>query len=147
MPALRFRVNICLNLLLKFSAFLRQTECCSRKSFFLNAHNFGTRSPTKVRRISKWPQEQGLSTDKNDLKRLGYPTFIRLFKIRLNNSSPYAACVFWCVSSVNKIAFMGHNTGGATLPISVTFLFLILLMPHRTNILSTRISRSTQYLG
>ena len=54
MPALWFRVNICLNLLLKFSAFLRQTECCS---------------------------------DKNDLKRLGYPTFIRLFKIRLNNSS------------------------------------------------------------
>ena len=28
---------------------------------FLNAYNFGTRGPTKVRRISKWPQEQGLS--------------------------------------------------------------------------------------
>jgi len=59
--------------------------------FFLNAYNFGTRSPTLVRRISKWPQEQGLSTssksDKNDLKRLGYPTFIRLFKIWFNNPS------------------------------------------------------------
>ena len=34
MPALRFRVKICLNLPLKFSVVLRQTECCSRKSFF-----------------------------------------------------------------------------------------------------------------
>ena len=34
MPALRFRVKICLNLPLKFSVVLRQTECFSRKSFF-----------------------------------------------------------------------------------------------------------------
>ena len=26
-----------------------------------------------------------VKSDKNDFKRLGYPTFIRLFKIRLNN--------------------------------------------------------------
>ena len=53
MPALRFMVKICLNLPLKFSEVLRLTDCCSRKSFFLNAYNFGTRGPTQVRRISK----------------------------------------------------------------------------------------------
>ena len=55
--------------------------------FFLNAYNFGTRGPTKVRRISKWPPEQGLSNihlkhqkqlllckaDKGDLRRLARP--------------------------------------------------------------------------
>ena len=34
MPALRFRVKICLNLPLKFSVVLRQTGCFLRKSFF-----------------------------------------------------------------------------------------------------------------
>ena len=30
-----------------------------------------------------------VKSDKNDLKRLGYPTFIRLFKIRLNNPNTH----------------------------------------------------------
>ena len=59
--------------------------------FVFNAYNSGNRGPTVLRRISKWPQEQGLSpckkSDKNDLKRLGHPTFIRLFKIRFHSSS------------------------------------------------------------
>ena len=75
MPALRFRVKICLNLALKFSLVLRQTECCSRKSFFKTL-------------ITLEPKVLHRSDDKNDLKRLGYPTFIRLSKIRLNSPNP-----------------------------------------------------------
>ena len=40
MLALRFRVKICLNLALKFSVVLRQTECCSRKSFLKSLITF-----------------------------------------------------------------------------------------------------------
>ena len=88
MPALRFRVKICLNLALKFSLVLRQTECCSRKSFFLN-----TLEPEVLQRSDASQNDHKskgylhVKSDKNDLKRLGYPTFIRLFKIRLNNPS------------------------------------------------------------
>ena len=44
MPALRFRVKICLNRPLTFSVVLRQTECL--EIFFKNAYNFGARGPT-----------------------------------------------------------------------------------------------------
>ena len=99
MPALRFRVKICLNLALKFSVVLRQTECCSRKSFF---KTLITLEPEVLHRSDASQNDhksKGYLPDKNVLKRLGYPTFIRLSKIRLNSPSLYSILNWLCENS------------------------------------------------
>ena len=44
----------------KCSSIKWASKCSEKKYFFLNIYNLGTVNPTEVRRISKWPQEQGL---------------------------------------------------------------------------------------
>ena len=40
----------------------KRSKFVAGDNFFLNAHNFGTESPTTIRHILNWPQEQGLSS-------------------------------------------------------------------------------------
>ena len=50
------------------------------------------KSPTEVRRISKWPQEQGLSIYSSHYYVLTGALRIRLFKIRLNSPNSDLLC-------------------------------------------------------
>ena len=55
-------MNLFQNLCMSQSAvkFSGRQNVARKKNIFSNIYNLGTVSPTEVRRISKWPHEQGL---------------------------------------------------------------------------------------
>ena len=99
---------------------LRQTERFSRKSFF---KTLITLEPEVLHRSDASQNDhksKGIIPVKNDLKRLGYPTFIRLSKIRLNSPNSHSQyppkvcmlgehkCNHTVSLAVDKVRKMGH---------------------------------------
>ena len=101
------------------------TGQCTKNSTFppLAMDTFQSRNTSSDPWTSMWgtPQRLKLPAAKKPWKLFPYIVIYR-HASTFAMVSIYAACVFWCVSSVNKRAFMGHHTG-ATLPISVIFCF------------------------